>query len=194
MNPSKITAPKITPHKYCVTTSEWHKMGEYNIFPPTARMELIEGEIIEMPPIGPTHAGCVFNLIELFTTQKGKTAFINIQNPIQLSNFSEPEPDVVLLRPDSQLYKTGHPTARDILLLIEVSDSTINYDRNTKIPLYARDGIIECWIVDINAKTVEVYLNPTKNGYTDKRIFQSEQILIPTQLPHIKIPIADIGI
>jgi Uma2 family endonuclease len=169
-------------------------MGEYNIFPPTARMELIEGEIIEMPPIGPTHAGCVFNLIELFATQKGNTAFINIQNPIQLSNFSEPEPDVILLRPDSQLYKTGHPTAGDILLLIEVSDSTINYDRNTKIPLYARDGIIECWIVDISAKTVEVYLNPTKNGYTDKRIFQSEQILIPTQLPHIKIPIADIGI
>ncbi|EDN70444.1 Protein of unknown function DUF820 [Beggiatoa sp. PS] len=184
----------LAPHKYCVNVSEWHKMGKHQIFPPTAKMELIEGEIIEMAPIGPTHAGCVFNLIELFASQKGKTAFLNVQNPIQLSNFSEPEPDVVLLRPNSQLYKQGHPTAADILLLIEVADTSVQYDRDTKIPLYASDGIIECWLVDLNAKIVEIYQNPTKNGYIDKQTFHSGQILIPTQLPHIKIPVSDIGI
>ncbi|HEC85422.1 MAG TPA: Uma2 family endonuclease, partial [Thioploca sp.] len=171
----------LAPHKYRVNLSEWHKMGQHNIFPPQARVELIEGEIIEMPPIGPTHAGCVFNLIELLASQKGKMAALNVQNPIQLSDFSEPEPDVVLLRPSPQLYKVGHPTAADILLLIEVSDTSVNYDRDTKIPLYARDGIIECWLVDVGARTVEVYLNPTQHGYTEKRLFQLKQTLIPTQ-------------
>jgi len=180
------------PQKYRVSVKEWHKMGKYNIFPPETRIELIEGEIIAMAPIGATHAGCVFNLIEILSTQKGKAAQINVQNPIQLNNLSEPEPDFVLLRPNPQLYQNGHPTAADILLLIEVSDSTINYDRGTKIPLYAKDGIVESWIIDLNAKQVEVYLNPTRQGYTEKRIFLPGEMLIPSQLPHIKIGVSDI--
>ncbi|MEK8018969.1 MAG: Uma2 family endonuclease [Candidatus Parabeggiatoa sp.] len=180
------------PQKYSVSVREWHKMGKYNIFPPEVRIELIEGEMIEMAPIGPTHACCVFNLIEILSTQKGKAAQINVQNPIQLNDLSEPEPDLVLLRPNPQLYQNGHPTAADILLLIEVSDSTIKYDRDTKIPLYAKDGIVESWIVDLSAKQVEVYLSPTTQGYTEKRIFQPGESLIPSQLPHIKIDVSDI--
>jgi Uma2 family endonuclease len=180
------------PQKHKVSVSEWRKMGKSNIFPPEARMELIKGEIIDMAPIGPSHAACVKNLIELVANQKGKAAFINVQNPIQLSNFSEPEPDFVLLRPSPTLYKKGHPTAVDILLLIEVSDTTVKHDREVKIPLYAKDGIVECWRVDLNEFQVEVYLNPTANGYTSQRIFESGQTLIPLQLPHIKIPVSDI--
>ena len=181
-----------TIQKHRVTVSEWHNMGKYNIFPPKARMELIEGEIIDMAPIGPSHAGCVINLIELFAHQKGKGVLLNVQNPILLSDLSEPEPDLTLLHPISHFYRKKHPTPEDVFLLIEVSDSTLNYDRDKKIPLYAKEGIVECWLVDLNEFQIEVYLNPRANGYTTKHIFESEQILIPSQLPHIKIPVSDI--
>jgi len=180
------------PQKYRVSVAEWHKMGESNIFPPLTRIELIAGEIIEMAPIGHFHAGCVTNLLELFARQKGKSALISVQNPIHVDGFSEPEPDLVLLRQNVTLYKTGHPTASDILLLVEVSDSTLKYDREMKIPLYARAGIIESWIVDLNEKKVEVYRNPTAEGYIDKQIFHHQEILVPVQLSHIKIQVADI--
>jgi Uma2 family endonuclease len=179
------------PQKHRFSVSEWHKMGRLNLFPADARMELIEGEIIDMAPIGPSHAGCVINLIELFASQKGKTALINVQNPIQLSDISEPEPDLTLLRPAS-VYRERHPTAEDILLLIEVSDTTVQHDRDEKIPVYAKDGIVECWLVDLNNFQVEVYLNPTANGYTHKRIVDSEQTLVPKLLPHIKIQVSKI--
>jgi len=181
----------LTPQKHRFSVSEWHKMGTINIFPPDARMELIEGEIIDMAPIGPSHAGCVINMIELFASQKGKTALINVQNPVLLGNVSEPEPDLTLLRP-ARFYRKRHPTAEDIFLLVEVSDTTVHHDREQKIPIYAKDGIVECWLVDLNEFQVEVYLNPTANGYTNKRIFDSEQTLIPSQLPHIKIPVSEI--
>jgi Uma2 family endonuclease len=180
------------PQKHKVSVSEWHKMVKYNIFPPEARMELIEGEIIDMAPIGPSHAGCVIKLIDLFANQKEKSALLNVQNPIQLGNASEPEPDLALLRPASHFYRERHPTAEDILLLIEVSDTTVKHDREVKIPLYAKDGIVECWRVDLNEFQVEVYLNPTANGYTSQRIFESVQTLIPSQLPHIEIPVSEI--
>jgi len=182
----------IAPQKHKVSVSEWHKMGEYNIFPPDTRMELIKGEMIDMAPIGPSHASCVRHLIELFASRKGKAALLDVQNPIQLGNLSEPEPDLVLLRPVSHFYRERHPTAKDVFLLIEVSDTTIKHDREEKIPLYATDGIVESWLIDLNDFQVEVYLNPTANGYTNKRIFNTEQILIPSQLPHIEIPISHI--
>jgi len=178
--------------KHRVTVSEWHNMGKYNIFPPKARMELIEGEIIDMAPIGPSHAGCVRNLIELLSRQKGKAAWLDVQNPILLSNLSEPEPDLTLLRPISHFYRKKHPTPEAIFLLIEVSDSTVNYDRDKKIPLYAKEGIVECWLIDLNEFQIEVYLNPTPNGYTTKSICEAGHILSPSQLPHIKIPVAEI--
>jgi Uma2 family endonuclease len=182
----------LAPQKHQFNVSEWHKMGKYNIFSPDARMELINGEIIDMAPIGPSHAGCVRNLIELLSSQKGKSALVDVQNPIRLGNTSEPEPDLTLLRPASHFYREKHPTAEDIFLLIEVSDTTVQHDREKKIPLYAKDGIIECWLVDLNEFQVEVYLNPTANGYTNKRILESGETLIPSQLPHINIPVSEI--
>jgi len=163
-----------------------------NIFPPDARMELIEGEIIEMAPIGPSHASCVRNLIELFSTQKGKAALLDVQNPVVLGDASEPEPDLTLLRLVSDFYRERHPTADDIFLLVEVSDTTVKADREEKMPIYAKNGIVECWLVDLNEFQVEVYLNPTANGYAKKRIFNSGETLIPSQLPHIKIPVSNI--
>jgi len=180
------------PQKYRVSVVEWHKMGENNVFPPQARVELIAGEMIEMSPIGYFHAACVTHLNELFARQKGKSALISVQNPIHIDDFSEPEPDLVLLRPNASLYKTGHPTASDILLLIEVSDSTVKYDREVKIPLYAQAGIIEAWVVNLNAQKVEVYRHPKAESYIDKQVFQRQDILVPTQLSHVKIQVSDI--
>lgn len=182
---------KRVPQKHRFSVSEWHQMGSINLFPPDARMELIEGEIIDMAPIGPSHAGCVINLIELFANQKGKTALINVQNPVFLGNISEPEPDLTLLRP-ARFYRERHPTVADIFLLIEVSDTTVQHDREKKIPIYAQAGIVECWLVDVNEFQVEVYLNPTAKGYANQHIFDSEQTIIPSQLPHIKIPVVEI--
>ena len=127
-----------------------------------------------------------------FSTQKGKTALINVQNPIALGNISEPMPDLTLLCPAAYFYRERHPTAEEVFLLIEVSDTTLEHDREEKIPIYAKDGIVECWLVDLNEFQVEVYLNPTTNGYTNKRIVDSEQTIIPSQLPHIKIPVSEI--
>ena len=183
---------ELAPQKHKVSVSEWHKMGEYNIFPPEARMELIKGDIIDMAPIGRSHASCVRHLIKLFSERIGKAALLDVQNPILLGNLSEPEPDLVLLRPASHFYREKHPTAKDVFLLIEVSDTTVKHDREEKMPLYAADGIVESWLIDLNELQVEVYLNPTANGYANKRILGSDDILIPKQLPHIEIPVSDI--
>jgi len=182
----------LAPKKHRISVSEWHKMGTINIFPPDARLELIEGEIIDMAPIGPSHAACVRHFIELFSIQKGKTALLDVQNPIMLGDASEPEPDLTLLHPAAHFYREIHPTAEDIFLLIEVSDTTIQHDREKKIPIYAKNGILECWLVDLNEFQVEVYLNPTTDGYLNQQIFGLEQTLIPSQLPHIKIPVSEI--
>ncbi len=182
----------INPQRYLISVTEWHKMGEYQIFQPETRLELLEGEIIKMSPIGFLHAECVTHLIHLFVPQVIGVAKVSVQSPIQLSDFSEPEPDLVLLRPSSQLYQNGHPTPTDILLLIEVSDTTLKYDRQRKMPLYAREGITESWLVNLEAKQVEVYLNPTAAGYTKIKKATRNDTLIPSQLPQVKIPLAEI--
>lgn len=182
----------VIPQKYFISVIEWHKMGEHHIFQPEMRLELIEGEIIKMSPIGFLHAECVTRLNHLFVPQVVGVAKVSVQNPIQLSDFSEPEPDLVLLRPSPQLYQKGHPTPADILLLIEVSDTTVKYDRHRKIPLYAREGIVESWLVNLEAKQVEIYLNPTTTSYAKVTIATRHDTLIPSQLPLVKIPLAEI--
>ena len=173
----------IIPKKYLISVTEWHKMGEYHIFQPEIRLELIEGEIIKMSPIGVLHAECVTHLTHLFVPQVLGIAKVSVQNPIQLSDFSEPQPDIVLLRSYPQLYQQGHPTPADILLLIEVADTTVKYDRHRKIPLYAQEGIVESWLVNLDTQQVEVYLNPTTAGYAQITIAIRSDILIPSQLP-----------
>ena len=123
-----------------------------------ARMEL--GEIIDVVPISTSHAGCVSWLNHFFVTQVASLVIVKAQDPVQLGHFSKPQPDLMILRPEPHFYSQRHPSSADVLLLIEVAESTLNYDRYTKMPLYARYGITEAWIINLEQKCIEVYLKP----------------------------------
>ncbi|RCJ38768.1 hypothetical protein A6770_12755 [Nostoc minutum NIES-26] len=159
------------------TVEQYHKMVESGILKEDDRVELIRGEIIEMSPIGTKHAACVNRLVNLLVVLLGKRVIVAAQNPVALNNNSEPQPDVALLKPRDDFYASAHPQPQDIFLLIEVADSTVMYDREEKIPLYAEANIIEVWLVDINEQIVEVYQQPTAAGYQHIQKFASGQTL-----------------
>lgn len=157
------------------SVEEYHKMAEIGIFTPEDRVELIHGEIIRMSPIKSVHASVVDFLNEELITWLRKKAIIRIQNPVTLSDISEPEPDLVVTHYQNHRYKKAHPTPKDIILVIEVADSSLNYDREVKLPLYAEAEIPEYWIINLVDKQVEVYQKPVKQQYTQ------HQILFPGQ-------------
>jgi Uma2 family endonuclease len=136
------------------TVADYHRMGETGILGAGDRVELIEGEIVAMPPIGSPHGGRVNRLNRLLSAALGDRAVLSPQNPIVLGEHSEPEPDLAVLRPRADFYTESHPQAADALLLIEVADSSIAYDLQVKVPLYARHGIPEVWVVDIPDRRV----------------------------------------
>lgn len=147
------------------TTQDYHQMVVAGILSEDERVELIQGEIVKMSPIGVRHASCVNRLLKLFLQSLGDRAIVAVQNPVILNNLSEPQPDVALLKPRDDFYAAGHPQPQDILLLVEVADTTIESDRAIKIPLYASSGITEVWLVDVNEQVIEVFREPTANSY-----------------------------
>lgn len=155
----------LTRHR--LTVADYHRMGEAGIFAPDARVELIEGAVVDMPPIGTRHASAVTRLLRAATSAVGTTAIVSAQNPVRLSDLSEPEPDLMLLKPRDDFYSGAHPTAADVLLLIEVADTSARYDREIKLPLYARHGIAEVWIVDLDARRVRFFRMPAGDVYSD---------------------------
>jgi Uma2 family endonuclease len=174
------------------TVEQYHKMAESGILTEDDRVQLIRGEIIEMSPIGTKHAACVKCLNKLLSGKLRDRVLIAIQDPVVLNNNSEPQPDVALLKPRDDFYATAHPQPQDIFLLIEVSDSTIVYDREEKIPLYAEANIIEVWLVDINEQIVEVYQQPTAAGYQLMQKFASGQTLSIKTFPDVNINVNEI--
>jgi len=154
------------PRRYSLTVDDFHRMGDAGIFRPDARTELIDGEIIEMAPIGAPHAGITKRLIDIFSRQVGGAAIIDAQDPVVLGTSSEPQPDLALLRPRDDFYVKSHPGPEDVLLLIEIADTTLAYDRDTKIPLYAQSGISEVWLIDIKGRHLDVYRQPEEGRYT----------------------------
>jgi Uma2 family endonuclease len=157
--------------KRWITADEYERMGEAGIFPRDARLELIGGEIFEMSPIGSPHAACVKFLIGLFSRLFGGALIVSVQDPVRLNDFSEPQPDVALLRWRDDFYRGAHPTAADVLLVVEVADTTVITDRTIKVPLYARAGIPEMWLVNIPDGRVEVYSEPSGDSYLRADVF-----------------------
>jgi Uma2 family endonuclease len=182
----------VFPQKHFTDLAEWHRMGEAGIFPPESRMELINGEILHMAPIGFNHAGHVNRLNSFLTLLTHGQAVVGVQNPVQLGDLSEPEPDFVLLRPEASFYSTRHPKADDVLLLIEVSDSTLRFDRTQKLRLYATFNIPEYWIVNLIDDCLEVYRQPQDGDYLDKSTLGKTDSLNLVGLPEISIAVADI--
>jgi Uma2 family endonuclease len=158
-------APLLTRHR--LTVADYYRMGEAGVFAPDARVELIEGEVIDMAPIGSRHGSAVKRLNTLLTSALGSRVVVAVQDPLRLSDLSEPEPDLMLLKPRADFYAGAHPTAAEVLLLIEVADTSARYDREVKLPLYARHGVPEVWIVDLDARLLRFFRSPAGDVYTD---------------------------
>ena len=174
-----------------ITVEEYERMVHADIFSEDDRIELIEGQIACMAPIGATHAVHVNRLTRLLAARLAASAILSIQNPIQLS-LSEPQPDLALLKPRADDYGSGHPTARDVLLVIEVADTSADYDRTVKIPLYGRNGIPEAWLIDLAGQVIEVYRGPNSSGYREKQTYASGDQLAPLALPDLSLAVAEI--
>ncbi len=147
------------------TVAEYHQMVAAGILSEDDRLELIEGEVVKMSPLGARHAACVKRLNRLFSQALGDAALLGVQDPVVFGEHSEPEPDLTLLRPRADFYSSGHPQASDLLLVIEVADTSAAYDREVKIPLFARAGVREAWLVDLNRDAIEVFREPSAAGY-----------------------------
>src|SRR3954452_11821247 len=163
-SPSRSPLKVVAPTKRLFTVHEYHKMGEAGILTADDRVELIDGEIVVMPPIGEGHFGHVNRFTDAFYAFRGR-AVIHIQNPVRLGLKSEPEPDVVLLRFREDFYAGKFPEPEDVLLLVEVADSSLTYDHQTKVPLYAKAGIQEYWIVDLGHGEIVVHRDPSRGRY-----------------------------
>jgi Uma2 family endonuclease len=174
------------------SVDDYSRMAEAGILGEDDRVELIDGEVIEMPPIGPEHAGGVRRLATLFRRAIGDAAIVDVQNPVRLDEHSEPVPDLALLRHRHDLYASSHPTPEDVLLLVEVAKATVEYDRRVKAPLYARAGITEYWLVDLNRDVVVVYRGPHAAGYSVERAHRRGEQISPLAFPHLQLSVADL--
>lgn len=169
------------------TVDEYHRMGEAGILHEDERVELLEGEIMQMAPIGSRHADCVDYFAEWLITRLAGRAVVRIQNPVRLSAGSEPEPDLALVRPRPGRYAAAHPAPEDVFLIVEVADTTLRYDREVKLPLYAGAGIPEVWIVDLEGQRVLVYRKPNTSGYEDAATVERGGTLSPLAFPELAL-------
>lgn len=178
--------------RHRLTVADYYRMGEAGIFAPEARVELIEGEIIDMAPIGTRHGSAVMRLTSLLSAAAGSRGIVSVQNPLRLSDLSEPEPDLMLLKPRDDFYADAHPTAADVLLLIEVADTSARYDREIKLPLYARHGVHEVWIVDLETRLLRMYREPAGDAYAQATATASPGVTPIAALPGIGIDLTQI--
>lgn len=174
------------------TVYDFQRMGEAGILSEDDRVELLDGEIIEMTPIGSRHAACVSRLNRILNLQLGSEAIISVQNPIQLNDQSEPQPDIALLKPRLDFYEKAHPQPDDILLVIEVADTSVVIDRKTKLPLYAKAGIPEVWIIDLNQQKVEIFSKPSVQGYESISSLNTSDQATPQAFTALTIPLREI--
>ena len=171
------------------TVIEYERLGETGMFPPDARVELIEGEIIEMSPIGSRHAACVRLLDRILIRQVGDDAIVSTRNPIRLNDFSEPQPDVALVKFRQDYYRDRHPGPDDVILVIEVADTTVHYDRQVKMPLYARAGIPEALLLNLPDDRLEYFSQPELGEYQRNRIINRGERFQSTSVPGLTLDI-----
>jgi Uma2 family endonuclease len=171
---------------------EYYRMYEAGVLAGNDRVELIQGEVFEMSPIGSSHAACVDRLNAVLHRKAGQIAIVRVQSPIRISDFSEPQPDVALLKPRKDFYSRSHPTPADVLLVIEVADTSVEYDRNLKLPLYAQAGIPEAWLVNLPKETVEVHTQPKAGKYQKVQRLKRGKSLVSPTLSDLSLAVEDI--
>jgi Uma2 family endonuclease len=167
------------PQRHRISVEHFYRMADAGLFGADERVELVDGEIIDMPPMGSPHATVVQQLTRLMWVALPVEIIVRPQLPVRLGEYSEPLPDIAIVRPRSDQYGTSHPTAADVLLLVEISDSSLRYDREVKSALYARHGVPELWIVDVQTRALHSYRLPVDGKYTSE-----------TTLPFGRMPVA----
>lgn len=176
--------------RHLLTVDDYYRMAETGVLAPDARVELIEGEIIAMAPQRSLHASTVNELVKRLTialARQGDRAMVTCQTPLRLSQRSEPEPDLMLLRPRDDGYAQSHPGPADVLLLIEVADTSVRYDREIKLPLYAQHGVAEVWIVDLQAGLLRMHRRPDADGYLETNASQTPGVVTLPGLPGVDV-------
>jgi Uma2 family endonuclease len=171
---------------------EYHRMAEAGVLHPAERVELIEGEIVQMAAIGSRHAECVDRLNRLLVRGIEDRGTVRVQNPVRLSDHSEPEPDIALVRPRPKGYADRHPGPGDTLLIIEVADATLALDRKVKVPLYAQAGIPECWIVDLEADVIDVHRTLQGREYAHVERHHRGDRIRPGAFPDLRLAVDEI--
>lgn len=175
--------------RHRLSVADFHRLDRAGVLGEDDRVELVEGELIDMTPIGSRHAATVARLVQLFSRIVGTDAVVWPQNPLRLNEQTEVLPDVALLRPRDDFYASANPGPDDVLLVVEVADTSAAYDRQVKVPLYARHRIPEVWLLDLRAG-IEVYCEPVDAGYRVVRHPASDAVLVPTGLPGVRVPMA----
>ena len=190
---TQIEAPvQIQPERRLFTVDEYYAMAKAGILAREERVELIDGEIIVMAPIGDDHLASVDIGNRFLVRAVGDRAIVRVQGSIRLDERTQPQPDFALLKDRDDFYRSGAPGPDDVLLLIEVSYSSLSYDRNIKQRLYARFGIVESWIVNLRDGTIEVYTDPVGGEYTVTRVFRPGETVSPASFPDIALSVSDI--
>jgi Uma2 family endonuclease len=174
------------------TVADFLRLAEVGFLADDERVELIRGEIIEMSPISEGHASTVMRLVSLLSRMFGQRALLSVQNPVQLDDATLPQPDVALLRPRDDFYGQRHPGPEDTLLLIEVSDTTLTYDRRVKTALYSAAGVMEYWIINLQKRQIEVYREPQSEGYRTMTRYAPGEMLSPLAFPDINLKVDEI--
>jgi len=179
-----------TQHRF--TVQDYYRMAETGVLRPDARVELLDGRIIDMSPIGPFHGGLVNRLSRFFILRAKGLWTASTQNPLRLNDYSEPEPDIMLLKPAADDYTSRHPEPKEVFLLVEVADRTLDYDREQKLPAYGRAGVPEVWIVNLIEQTIEVYREPNFTGYGSKVILRKAEQARPNAFPEVSLDVAEL--
>jgi Uma2 family endonuclease len=180
------------PTRTRITSERYQKMVATGVLTKYDRIELIEGDMLDMAPIGTKHSAITNRLNEFLILAISRSATIVVGGPVNLGEFSEPQPDLMLLKRRADFYGGKIPEAADVLLLIEVSDSSLSFDQSVKLGLYARYGVAEYWVVDVQGRRVVTYSEPTAKGYERKREFATTDTVAPQAFPDVKIAVGDI--
>ncbi len=186
----RSTHNELTPHRF--TRGDYYSMAAAGVFQPDARVELLDGEIVEMSPTGPRHGGIVDRLCEFFVSRLSGRAICRVQGALALSPVSEPEPDLQLLKRRDDYYESSNPRPEDVLLLIEVAESSIDRDRGEKLRLYAEAGIREYWIIDLNRRVLIVHRQPKDSEYASVQQYDGDARVAPEALADVELTIGSL--
>jgi len=178
--------------KHRFTTQDYYRMAETGVLRPEARVELLDGEIIDMSPIGPPHGSVTKRLNHHFNQHARGRWLVAVQDPVHLEEYSEPEPDLMLLKSAHDFYRARHPGPSDVFLLIEVADTSLGYDRERKLPAYGRAGIPEVWVINLLDQTIKAYREPHLTGYASTTILRAGDKASPLAFPDASVDVAEL--